>query len=110
MFSIISSYLVSLSDVHADDNIVGVVNGQKLTRDALSDLLINTFGTEGMDLLIKRTIVRQEARKQKVKVTQEEISKRIDDFIEAEIGTTSNVFHMRSKEIQFFRIEISRFQ
>ncbi len=85
MFSIISSYLVSVSDVHADDNIVAVVNGQKLTRDELSDLLINTFGNEGMDLLIKRTVVRQEASKQEVKVNQEEITKRIDDFIGAEI-------------------------
>lgn len=73
-------------DVGADDkNIVAVVNGQKLSRDKLADLLIDTYGSEGLDLLIKRTLVKQEANKLNIKVTEEEIAKRIEDIVEGMI-------------------------
>jgi foldase protein PrsA len=73
-------------DVRADDNkTVAVVNGQELGRDKLADLLIDTYGEEGLDLLIKRTLVKQEANRLNIKVAKEEIAKRIEDLVKVEI-------------------------
>jgi foldase protein PrsA len=73
-------------DVRADDKkVVAVVNGHELSRDKLADLLIDTYGSEGLDLLIKRTLVGQEANKLNVKVTEKEIAKRIEDMVEGMI-------------------------
>lgn len=72
-------------DVHADNKIVATVNGQELSRDELADLLIDTYGREGLDLLIRRTLVWQEADRLNVNVTEEEINKRIEDMVEGEI-------------------------
>lgn len=72
-------------DVHADNKIVATVNGQELSRDELADLLIDTYGREGLDLLIRRTLVWQEADRLNVNVTEEEINRRIEDMVEGEI-------------------------
>lgn len=71
--------------VQGDDNIVAVVNKQELSRDDLADLLIKTYGREGLEQLIRRTLVKQEAVRSNVKVTKAEIKKRIDDLVDGEI-------------------------
>jgi foldase protein PrsA len=71
--------------VQADDNICAVVNGQELSRDDLANLLIKTYGREGLEQLIRRTLVRQEAERNNVKVTKEEIRIRIDGLVDGEI-------------------------
>ncbi|MDR4503861.1 MAG: peptidylprolyl isomerase [Candidatus Scalindua sp.] len=71
--------------VQGDDNIVAEVNKQKLGRDDLADLLIKTYGREGLEQLIRRTLVRQEAERSKVTVAKGEIKKRIDELIDGEI-------------------------
>lgn len=72
-------------DVKVDKNVVAVVNGEEVKRDKLADLLIGMYGNEGLDLLIKRTLVKQESIKRSVTVTEEEIAERIDTFVEGVI-------------------------
>src|SRR3990167_3662173 len=74
------------SDVKADKNVVAVVNGEELSRDKLADMLIEMYGGEGLDLLIRRTLVRQESSKRKVTVTEEEIASRIEYLVEGQIN------------------------
>ena len=73
------------SDVKADKNVVAVVNGEEVNRDRLADLLIDMYGNEGLELLIRRTLVKQESIKRNVTVTEEEIAERIGALVEGQI-------------------------
>jgi len=73
------------SDVKADKNVVAIVNGEELSRDKLADLLIEMYGREGLDLLIRRTLVKQESSKRNVTVTEKEIAERIEALVEGQI-------------------------
>jgi len=73
------------SDVKADKNVVAVVNGEEVNRDRLADLLIDMYGNEGLGMLIRRTLVKQESIKRNVTVTEEEIAERIDTLVEGVI-------------------------
>ena len=81
-----STNLFCYSDVHAKDtDVVAVVNGQELGRDDLANILIDVYGSEGLDMLIRRTLVRQLAQKQNVNVTDEEVKERIEYLIDGHI-------------------------
>ena len=73
------------SDVKADKNVVAVVNGEEVNRDRLADLLIDMYGNEGLGMLIRRTLVKQESIKRNVTVTEEEIAERIGALVEGQI-------------------------
>ena len=72
-------------DVKADKNVVAVVNGEEVKRDMLADLLIDMYGNEGLGLLIRRTLVKQESIKRNVTVTEEEIAERIEALVGGKI-------------------------
>ncbi len=72
-------------DVKVDKNVVAVVNGEEVKRDMLADLLIDMYGNEGLGLLIRRTLVKQESIKRNVTVTEEEIAERIGALVEGQI-------------------------
>ncbi len=72
-------------DVKADKNVVAVVNGEEVKRDKLADLLIDMYGNEGLGLLIRRTLVKQESVKRNVTVTEEEIAERIGALVDGQI-------------------------
>mgnify|MGYP001559870226 CR=1 FL=1 len=82
----ISNNVILGSDVKVDKNVVAVVNGEELSRDKLADMLIEMYGGEGLDLLIRRTLVKQESSKSKVTVTEEEIASRIEYLVEGQIN------------------------
>ena len=73
------------SDVKADKNVVAVVNGEEVNRDRLADLLIDMYGNEGLGMLIRRTLVKQESIKRNVTVTEEEIAERIGALVGGQI-------------------------
>ncbi len=72
-------------DVKVDKNVVAVVNGEELSRDKLADLLIDMYGNEGLGLLIRRALVKQESSKRNITVTEEEIAERIEALVEGQI-------------------------
>ncbi|MDV5120702.1 MAG: peptidylprolyl isomerase [Candidatus Scalindua sp.] len=72
-------------DVKVDKNVVAVVNGEEVNRDKLADLLIDMYGNEGLGLLIRRTLVKQESIKRNVTVTEEEIADRIGALVDGQI-------------------------
>ncbi len=72
-------------DVKTDKNVVAVVNGEEVNRDKLADLLIDMYGNEGLGLLIRRTLVKQESIKRNVTVTEEEVAERIGALVDGQI-------------------------
>ena len=82
---IISSNVVFGSDVKLDNKVVAVINGEVISRDTLANVLINIHGEEGLERIIRRTLVKQEARKRNVTVTEEEIAERVELHINSQI-------------------------
>ena len=72
-------------DVKVGKNVVAVVNGEEVKRDKLADLLIDMYGNEGLGLLIRRTLVKQESIKRNVTVTEEEVAERIGALVDGQI-------------------------
>ncbi len=72
-------------DVKVDKNVVAVVNGEDVKRDKLADLLIDMYGNEGLGMLIRRTLVKQESINRNVTVTEVEIAERIEALVDGQI-------------------------
>jgi foldase protein PrsA len=72
----------------AQPEIVAVVNGQPITKDALVDRLLvkSTVGQQVLETMIVELLLDQEAKKKGIEVKQEEIAERIDR-VKKELGT-----------------------
>ena len=64
------------------DDVVATVNGEKITRKALTDFLILQYGQPALELLIREKLVEQEAQRLAVSCTEAEIEARLNDEIE----------------------------
>ena len=80
-----SRNLIFGSDVKLDSKVVAVINGEEISHDMLANVLINLYGREGLERIIRRTLVKQEAEKRNVTVTGEEIKERIELHINGQI-------------------------
>ncbi len=80
-----SRNLILGSDVKSDSKVVAVVNGEEISHDMLANVLINLYGREGLERIIRRTLVKQEAEKRNFTVTGEEIKERIELHINGQI-------------------------
>jgi foldase protein PrsA len=56
-----------------EDDTAATVNGEEISRDELHERLVDQYGQELLDSLITEKVIDQEAKKENVKVTQEEI-------------------------------------
>ncbi|HHT9124418.1 MAG TPA: peptidylprolyl isomerase [Candidatus Brocadiia bacterium] len=65
--------------------VVAVVNGQEITRTALGNFLIERFGEEALDIMIRRTLVYQEAKKLGIEFHSEELEERVQKVVDSEI-------------------------
>ena len=72
-------------DVKLDSEVVAVINGEEISRDTLANVLININGAEGLERIIRRTLVKQEANKRNLTITGEEIAERVELHINAQI-------------------------
>jgi foldase protein PrsA len=72
----------------AQPEIVAVVNGQPITKDALVDRLLvkSTVGQQVLETMIVELLLEQEAKKKGIEVKQEEIAERIER-VKKELGT-----------------------
>jgi len=73
------------SDVELDSEVVAVVNGEEISRDTLANVLININGAKGLERIIRRTLVKQEAKKRNLTITEEEIAERVALHINVQI-------------------------
>jgi foldase protein PrsA len=60
--------------------VVATVNGEKILKDELIDLLLKQTGQQGLNLLIAQKIVELEAAKQKIIVSAEDIEKELETY------------------------------
>ncbi|MCF6158909.1 MAG: hypothetical protein E3K32_10125 [wastewater metagenome] len=76
-------------------DVVAIVNGQEITRQELSDLLIDTYGEDALEVLIRRALVYQEAEKEGVSATRDEIEQKLNKLVSEEVEAL-----MRANKIQ----------
>jgi len=81
----ISSNVTFGENVKLDSEVVAVINGEEISRDTLANVLININGAEGLERIIRRTLVKQEANKRNLTITGEEIAERVELHINAQI-------------------------
>ena len=81
----ISSNVTFGEDVKLDSEVVAVINGEEISRDTLANVLISINGAEGLERIIRRTLVKQEARKRNLSITGEEVAERVELHINAQI-------------------------
>ena len=81
----ISSNVTFGEDVKLDSEVVAVINGEEISRDTLANVLISINGAEGLERIIRRTLVKQEANKRNLTITGEEIAERVELHINAQI-------------------------
>ena len=81
----ISNNVTFGADVKLDSEVVAVINGEEISRDTLANVLININGAEGLERIIRRTLVKQEARKRNLSITGEEVAERVELHINAQI-------------------------
>jgi len=98
ILSMLSSNVIFGSDVKLDDNIVAVINDEEISRDTLASVLINIYGGEGLERIIRRTLVKQEAKKRNITVTEEEVAERRELHINVQIQQQMQQGGLNSEE------------
>lgn len=71
------------------NQVVAIVNGKEITRGDLAEALILVSGHRALDVLVKRTLIDQEAAKLGITVTRKQIKEgienRVNDLVESEM-------------------------
>jgi foldase protein PrsA len=83
--------------VITDTNIAAIVNGQRITRQELSDLLIDTYGEDALEILIRRALIYQEAEKRGISVSSKEVGQRLKKLVDDEIEVMMRVNQIKDK-------------
>lgn len=90
----------------ADKNIVAIVNNQKITRQELYSLLVDAYGEDALDVLIRRTLIYQKAEEKGVSITDSEVNQRLEIVVDAEINALMRQY--RIKEIADLEKELAK--
>ena len=89
-----------------DKNIVAIVNNQKITRQELYSMLVDAYGEDALDVLIRRTLIFQEAEKKGVSITDSEVNQRLEIVVDAEINALMRQY--RIKEMADLEKELAK--
>ncbi|MDQ0272871.1 peptidylprolyl isomerase [Cytobacillus purgationiresistens] len=65
------------------DNKVATVNGEKISKTDLNEALLSQYGATALDTLITDKIVLQEMKKEKVKISDDEIADEMVNYMDA---------------------------
>ncbi|MCF6149972.1 MAG: hypothetical protein E3K37_15065 [Candidatus Kuenenia sp.] len=82
---------------NVDKDVVAIVNGQKITSDELYELLLNTYGNEALDVLIRRTLINQEARKHGISLTNKEVENKLNTLVQREVSTLMQTYKIENE-------------
>lgn len=64
---------------------VATVNGEKITKDELYEILVSASGSDAINALIDEKVVAMEIKKEKIKIPEDEIDAEMKSFME-EVG------------------------
>lgn len=81
--------LVGVKAAYPNNETVAKVNGEKITKDELYEVLVEQSGAEGLNVLISEKIIDMEVRKQKIKIDEKDIENEIENLKESYGGEES---------------------
>lgn len=85
------------SPIITDKNVVAIVNGQKITKQDLYDLMVDTYGEDALDVLIRRTLICQTAKKDGVSVPSSEVEQKLKTLVNGEIDALMRRYGIKEK-------------
>lgn len=80
-----------------DKNVVAIVNGQKVTKQELYNLLTDTYGEDALDVLIRRTLIYQTAEKEGITATSAEVEAELKKLVNTEIEGLMRSYRIKDK-------------
>ncbi len=80
-----------------DKNVVAIVNGQKITKQDLYDLMVDTYGEDALDVLIRRTLIYQTAKKDGVSVPASEVEQKLKTLVNGEIDALMRRYGIKER-------------
>lgn len=80
-----------------DKNVVAIVNNKKVMKQDLYDLLIETYGEDALDVLIRRTLIYQAAEKEGISVAGLEVGQRLKTLVDSEIDSLMTNYKIKDK-------------
>ncbi|MGR3319695.1 MAG: peptidylprolyl isomerase [Candidatus Anammoxibacter sp.] len=94
------------SENNSKDEVMAIINGEDITRTELSDFLIDSFGKEGMDILTRRVLITQAAKKQNIKLSQKEVDERIEIMVGLEVKKLKDRY--KSQDQDAFSLDLAK--
>jgi len=76
------TFVTACGNAKSDQEVMATVNGEKITKDELYDLLLSSNGEQALEYLIQQKVIELEAKKQNIVVSEEEIKKEMEKFYE----------------------------
>lgn len=61
--------------------VVATVNGEAITKEELTEILLDMYGLEALDTLIMDMMIRQEIEKNEIEVSEEELALEIEEYM-----------------------------
>lgn len=83
--------------ISTDKNVVAMVNGQKITKQELYNLLTATYGEDALDVLIRRTLIYQTAEKEGITATSAEVESELKKLINTEVEGLMRAYRIKDK-------------
>jgi len=80
-----------------DKNVVAIVNGQKITKQELYNLLTDTYGEDALDVLIRRILIYQTAEKEGITVTSAEVESELKKLVNTEVEGLMRAYRIKDK-------------
>lgn len=99
LFIFLAVAILTIAGCSKDDKnseVVATVDGEKITKEELYDVLVNASGGQALNALIDQKIVELEIKKEGIKISDEELQTEVDNFIEEAGG--EEVFNEKLEE------------
>lgn len=78
---VILMFMMLVATACSNNEIVGKVNDEEITKDELYEYLVKENGQQALETLITKKIIEIEADKENIEVSEEEIKDRMDEII-----------------------------
>lgn len=84
---------------------VASVNGEKISEKELNELLVSQYGSEALDSLITEKIINQEKKKEKIKISKEELNEEMTAYMESYGGEDAFKEVLASNGVEMSAVE-----